>query len=101
MLDDRESQAGTTRFSRSALVDTIKAFRQTRNVIRCDAKTGIGNFEATSGRIFAPCQRDAPSVGRVTHSIRDNVAKRAAKLLATAAHEGWHQINIDLMPSQR
>ena len=74
VLDDGQTEAGAASFTRTAAVHTIKAFRQTAQVLGRNARTRIGHRKyQTTICPWPDTDRDAP-VGRcVANRVADQV----------------------------
>ena len=73
ILDNRETQARTAKFTRAALVDTIETLKYMANMLRVDTDTVIGKGDGIEVTILG-CQLDKDiTTARIGNSIISKV----------------------------
>ena len=88
VFDDGEAQPGPADFPGPALVDAVKAFRQTRDVRRRDTDTIVADREDRFAvRAEAPLDLHGPAGGGIAHGVEHQVRKRTVQLIEAAEQE--------------
>src|SRR3546814_18022569 len=80
VLDDRQTQTGTTGCPRTTDIDTVETLRESRDVVVCDANTGIGHGKAHTLVAVLPVDTDHTTFWRIAHGLGDHIDDDDLKL---------------------
>ncbi len=92
MLDDSQTKAGATRFTRATTVDSIETLGKARDMVRFNTVSSIGHTETYFTPAHSPTQGDIAILGGITHRIADQIAESATQFVGVTRNPA---VNID------